>query len=133
MLRQHSNFLLTCKQDSHTTLYKWVADFSRNGAVTTVVRTRRVGKTYFSDTYRLVNQAPLRDSDDALMVNWCELVTTSHDGAVVFRNAWATSHQVTEDNVVQLADAGRARWKIENETAGMSLDVFIKEAKLSFG
>jgi len=115
VLRQQSNFLLTCKPDSHTTLYEWVADFSRNGIVTTVVRTRRVGKKHFTDTYRFVNQVPLRNSDDALMVNWCELVTTAHDGVVVFRKAWATSHRVTADNVVQLADAGRARWKIENE------------------
>lgn len=115
VLRQQSNFLLTCKPDSHTTLYEWVADFSRNGIVTTVVQTRRVGKKHFTDTYRFVNQVPLRDSDDALMVNWCELVTTAHDDVVVFRNAWATSHRVTADNVVQLADAGRARWKIENE------------------
>ena len=115
VLRQSSDFLLTCKPDSLPTLYEWGADFSRNGTVTSVVRTRRVGKKLFSDTYRFVNQVPLRDSDDALMVNWCELVTTAHDGAVSFRNAWATSHRVTEDNVVQLADAGRARWKIENE------------------
>ncbi len=115
VLRQQSNFLLTCKPDSHTTLYEWVADFSRNGIVTTVVQTRRVGKKHFTDTYRFVNQVPLRDSDDALMVNWCELVTTAHDDVVVFRNAWATSHRVTAANVVQLADAGRARWKIENE------------------
>jgi len=115
VLSQQSSFLFTCKPDSHTTLYEWVADFARHGAVTVVVRSRHVGKKRFTDTYRFVNQVPLRDSDDALMVNWCELVTTAHDGAVLFRNAWATSHRVTEDNVALLADAGRARWKIENE------------------
>lgn len=115
VLDQHSNFLFTCKPDSHATLYEWVADFLRNGRVTCVVRTRRVGKKFFTDTYRYVNQVPLRDSDDALMVNWCELVTTAHDGTVVFQNAWATSHPVTDNNVAGLAEAGRARWKIENE------------------
>ena len=115
VLDQHADFLFTCKPDSHVTLYEWVADFLRNGRVTRVVRTRRVGKKFLTDTYRYVHAVPLRDSDDALMVNWCELVTTAHDGTVVFQNAWATSHLVTDDNVAALADAGRARWKIENE------------------
>lgn len=115
VLEQHANFLWTCKPDSHTTLYEWVADFSRNGGVTSVVQSRRMGKKSFTDTYRYVNQVPLRNSDDALMVNWCELVTTDAEGDVVFRNAWATSHRITADNVAALAAAGRARWKIENE------------------
>lgn len=115
VLGQQANFLFTCKPESHATLYHWVADFSRIGGVTTVVRARRMGKKPFTDTYRYVNQVPLRNSDDALMVNWCELVTTDADGDVVFHNAWATSHRITDDNVAALAAAGRARWKIENE------------------
>ena len=115
VLGQHANFFFTCKPESHSTLYEWVADFARNGCVPTVVRNRRMGKKPFTDTYRYVNQVPLRNSDDALMVNWCELVTTDAEGEVVFRNAWATSHRITDDNVAALAAAGRARWKIENE------------------
>lgn len=115
VLGQHADFLFTCKPDSHATLYEWVTDLSRHGGVTTVVKTRRTGKKVFTDTWRYVNQVPLRNSDDALMVNWCELLTTDADGKVVFRNAWATSHDITADNVVELTAAGRARWKIENE------------------
>ena len=115
VLGQHANFLFTCKPESHATLYEWVTDFARQGGVITVVRSRRIGKKSFSDTYRYVNQVPLRNSDDALMVNWCELITTDAEDNVVFRNAWATSHRITDDNVAALAVAGRARWKIENE------------------
>ena len=115
VLALHAHFLFTCKPESHATLYEWVADLSRLGSVTTVVRTRRTGKKVFTDTWHYVNQVPLRNSDDALMVNWCELVTTDADGKVLFRNAWATSHRITDDNVAELATAGRARWKIENE------------------
>jgi hypothetical protein len=115
VLEQHANFLFTCKPESHATLYEWVADFARNGDVMTVPQPRRIGKKLFTDTYRYVNQVPLRNSDDALMVNWCELVTTDANGDVLFRNAWATSHQISADNVAVLAAAGRARWKIENE------------------
>jgi hypothetical protein len=72
--------------------------------VTTAPLSRRIGKK-FSDTCRTVNQAPLRNGDDALVVNWCELVTTDAEGKVLFRNAWARSHGIAYDNVVALAAA----------------------------
>jgi hypothetical protein len=34
---------------------------------------------------------------------------------VLYRNAWATSHKITANNVIEVAQAGRSRWKIENE------------------
>ena len=115
VLGQKADVLFTCKPDSHSTRYEWVADFAHCAKVMTAVHYRRTGKKQFTDTYRYVNQVPLRNSDDALMVNWFELVTTAPDGTVLFNTAWATSHRVTIENVVSLAAAGRARWKIENE------------------
>lgn len=115
VLAQQANFLFTCKPESHATLYEWVGDFARNDQLATVIQARRVGKKHFTDTYRYVNQVPLRNSDDAVLANWCELVTTNAAGDIVFRNAWATSHTITDHNVALLAAAGRARWKIENE------------------
>jgi hypothetical protein len=114
-LAQGFAFLFTCKPDSHDALYEWVADFERNGNLKILTRIRWTGKRRLTDSYRYVNQAPLRDTDDALMVNWLELTTTDQDGKVVYRNAWATSHRITDANVEALAEAGRARWKIENE------------------
>jgi hypothetical protein len=35
---------------------------------------------------------------------------------VTYHNSWVTDIQGSSDNVVQLVKAGRARWKIENET-----------------
>ena len=115
VLSQHANFLLTCKPDSHATLYEWVADLARHGEVTRVVHPRRIGKKQVTETYRFVNQVPLRNTDDALRVNGFDLVTTAQDGSVLFNNAWATSLRVTVENVASFAAAGRARWKIENE------------------
>jgi len=66
------------------------------------VQPRRTGKKQFTETCRLVNQIPLRNSDDALMVNGFELVTTAQDHTMPFINARATSHRVTKDNVADL-------------------------------
>ena len=57
----------------------------------------------------------MRDSDDALLVNWCELVTTNDSDKVIYKNAFVTDHLITEKNIIDVIKAGRARWKIENE------------------
>jgi hypothetical protein len=115
VLAQGVHFLFVCLPDSHSTLYEWVADFARNEEVPTFVKTRWDGRRHLTDTYRYLNHLPLRNTDDALLVGWCELTTTDPSGKILYRNAWATSHPVTADNVVELVKAGRSRWKIENE------------------
>lgn len=109
------SFLFVCKPDSHKTLYEWVDELDRLKSVQTVVVKRRRGKKTEIDTYRFVNQVPLRDGEDALMVNWCELKTTTPDGKVVYHNAFATNHEINKENVIEIVAAGRTRWKIENE------------------
>ena len=113
--REGLNFILVCKPDSHKTLYEWVAGLAATGDLQTLTIKRRQGKRRYTDSYRFVNQVPLRDGDDALKVNWCELTTTRDDDKVVYRNAFATNHTITAANVAEVVRAGRARWKVENE------------------
>ena len=114
-IREGLNFILVCKPDSHKTLYEWVAGLAATGDVQTLEVNRRVGKHRYTDTYRFVEQVPLRDGEDALDVNWCELTTTRDDGKVVYKNAFATNHRITAANVADIVRDGRARWKVENE------------------
>jgi hypothetical protein len=66
--------------------------------------------------YRFANQVPLRNGNDALLVNWLELVIVHEKtGEILYRNSFVTNHTVTTTNVIQLAEVGRTRWKIENE------------------
>jgi hypothetical protein len=115
VLAQHSHFLFVCLPQSHATLYEWLADFERQGPLPTLVATRWTGTQRLTDTSRYFQHLPLRDSADALYVDWCELTTTDAAGRVLYRNSWATSHTVTADTVVAIVAAGRSRWKIENE------------------
>jgi hypothetical protein len=110
-----AHFLFTCKPESHATTYEWVDELRRMEQLQTVTVARRSGTKKFTDTYRYAADLPLRNGADALLVNWCELVTTDADGKATYRCAWATSHRIDAGNVVALAAAGRARWKIENE------------------
>jgi hypothetical protein len=97
------------------TLYEWVASLAATSDVRTLEVKRRKGKHRYTDTYRFVNQLPLRDGEQALDVNWCELTTTRDDGKLVYKNAFATNHPITEANVADIVRDGRARWKVENE------------------
>lgn len=109
------DFILVCQPDSHPVTYEWVADLQRTGAVGTVTQTRWTGKRREMDNYRYAAAVPLRDADDALMVNWCELTTTDTDGKVLYCNAFATPLALNGGNVAEVVAAGRGRWKIENE------------------
>jgi len=106
---------LVCKPDSHKILYEWVAELEAINEIETLVVTRWTGRRKEIDTYRFVNGLPLRDGEDALIVNWCELTTTRQDGTIIYRNSFATNHEITRENVKELVQAGRTRWKIENE------------------
>ena len=58
----------------------------------------------------------MRAEAPALSVNWCELtVTRISDGKVLYRNSWVTNHHLTGQLVIEVAAAGRCRWKTENE------------------
>jgi len=59
---------------------------------------------------------PIRDGEDALKVNWLELSIKNAEGEVTYRNSFVTDLPVNAHTVADLASAGRARWKIENET-----------------
>ena len=109
------SFVLVCKPDSHSTLYEWVQGLEATGGVQTRTVTRRRGKQVETDTYRFVNRVPLRDGKDALEVNWCELTTRDANGEVIYKNAFATNYEITHENVLEIVQAGRARWKVENE------------------
>lgn len=115
LLAQGFDFILVCKPDSHATLYEGLEDLQRIGAVRTLTRTRWTGRQRETDTYRYAPALPLRDSDEALTVQWCELTTTDATGKVVYRNAFATDLTVHDDTVESIIAAGRCRWKIENE------------------
>ena len=76
------------------------------------------------DTYRYAQAIPLRDGDDALWVNWCELLTTDASGKVLDHNAVATSLALDAQNVVAVVEAGRSRWKIESAPQAHRREVY---------
>jgi hypothetical protein len=110
------NFIFTCLPSSHSSLYECLDYFENNGDVQHLTTKHRKGKSIEIYSYRFVNQIPLREQEPSLLVNWCELtVRNSVDNSEVYRNAFVTNHALNIDNVAEVVEAGRCRWKTENE------------------
>ncbi len=111
------HFLFTCKPASHSTLQQWVEGLEPGRQLHTLkLRVKGKSNRWEYHLYRWAKAVPLTDSDDALQVNWCELTITDGQGGVCYRNSFITDWEINAQNVAGLVVAGRARWKIENES-----------------
>ena len=111
------NFLLVCKPDSHVALYEQVAFLSKLDLVEEVRLRHWNGRYAEIRHYRFVIGVPLRRGEEALQVNWSEIIITREDnGKQTYHNTFITNHQLTPDNIFPMVRDGRARWKSENET-----------------
>ena len=117
LLNNQMHFIMTCKTDSHTTLYEEVELLTRvEDAVKTMTIRHWNGRYKEVQTYRWAEKVPLRRGDDVLDVNWCEATMIRQDtGKQTYHSAWITSHPVSEKTVPEIVAAGRAHWKVENE------------------
>lgn len=116
VLEHRFQFIATCKPGSNKTLYEWI-ETARQGKDTTIVEQRRIikGKSVIY-RYEYLNNVPLRDTKDALKVNFisfCEIDPKT--GKVLHRFEYVTSLTVKDGNVEEFILAGRKRWKVENE------------------
>jgi len=106
------NFILTCKPSSHRTITEYLYGAKLEEHRETVVKR---GK-HTTTVYHWLADVPLRDSADALKVNWFSVEMFDAKGKRTYHNSFVTDLPVMAGNVAELAACGRARWKIENET-----------------
>ena len=110
-------FIFVAKPDSHTKLYEWLAYSAQINAIEQLQLRRWTGRCHEILTYHWMSGTPLTGSLDPVLVNGFELtVTLETSGKVSYHNTWVTNHPIQSKNIQQLADAGRTRWKNENES-----------------
>jgi hypothetical protein len=115
-LLKNYNFIFVCRETSHKTLYEWLEFLDKNDEVKILAKPEWNGRENLIYHYRYVNGVPLKDGDDSLQVNWCELmVINQKTQKVTYHNSWITNHQINDNNLENIVKAGRSRWKIENE------------------
>jgi hypothetical protein len=109
-------FIFVCKPDSHTGLYEWIGFLEQTHSLEKVTQRHWNGKHGESWQYRFAQQVPLRNGEEALLINWLELIIAHETtGEILYQNSFVTNHAITAANVITLAQLGRTRWKIENE------------------
>ena len=116
-LEKDYNFIFVCRETSHKTLYEWLEFFEKTGEVQTIKNPEWNGRKELVYRYRYTNKIPLKDGDDSLQVNWCEVtIINQKTEEITYKNSFITNHQINDDNVEKIVKAGRSRWKIENES-----------------
>jgi hypothetical protein len=115
ILEQGWHFIFVCKPQSHQTIAEHVEGLSRLGKVSQLETSQWNGRERRYYHYRYLNNVPLRDDEQTLEINWCELTIRNEQDDLLYQNSFATSHLISADNVSDIITAGRARWKIENE------------------
>lgn len=103
----HVEYLIGVKPGDHAYLFDWI----QAAEGTEVVQTR--GNT--QHCFRFYQGVPLNDEHEDYRVNVLDYWEKKPTGKKQ-HFSWVTRLSINEKNVYELMRAGRARWKIENET-----------------
>lgn len=113
LMRHDLRFILGAKEGDHRALFDEVDMASTRGEVMEFGG-HQPDNLRVEEHYRFVNGVPLNKSHPDLLVNVLEFWETKDEKTTKF--SWVTDIEITEENVREIMLAGRARWKIENET-----------------
>ena len=109
------DFIFRVKEGSHKTLFSYL-DGVTWPTKRVVKKTPGRKQPNLIYQYRIAEQLPIRDGNDALNVNYVELqIRRVGDRKPTQSFRFITSLDVTKANAAEIVAAGRARWKIENE------------------
>lgn len=112
ILRHNMHFILGAKEGDHAFLFEYVLQAEKDGRVTMHEHLDKVGVRH---RFRFLNEVPLNESNQDLLVNFLEYWEIHPDGRQQ-HFSWVTDFRLREENVRAIMRGGRARWKIENET-----------------
>lgn len=116
IVEKGQSFILVCKETSHKVLYKQIETFKLANSHKTLVKSRIHNGKKQTLTYNFINGLLLTGSNvDNVEVNWCELVIRDLDGKQLHCFSFVTDFKITLNNVEEIVEGGRTRWKIENE------------------
>jgi hypothetical protein len=106
------SFILVAKPADHKNIFQWVQELRQMGETQSLTFTDFKNRVHH---YEWVNDLPINANPKSDLVSFFEYRLVV-DGKITYRNSWVTDFEVTAENVIELVKAGRARWKIENET-----------------
>ena len=116
-LNQGYNFIFVAKPSSHKYLYSLLDYLEKNKDLRTgIIKKYEQGKQRLY-RYRYANHLPIRESEPCLIVNWYEVeIFDKTKNKVIYKNSFITNHELNDENILKMFNAGRTRWKVENES-----------------
>lgn len=106
------SFILGCKADDHLALFETMADLDEMGGSVTLI----VNEGAITKKFKFANDLALNESHSDLRVNFLEYWETNHKSGKKLHFSWVTDKPLSKQSVNGVMLAGRARWRIENET-----------------
>lgn len=105
------SFIIGVKPDGNKALFEWV-----DGLPVDEIQCYEIHENGITHRFRFVNKAPLNDTHYELEVNFIEYWQLDKNNNITHHFSWVTDIFLTQENVFKIMQAGRSRWKIENET-----------------
>ena len=103
------HYLFVAKPGDHKYLTEWLKAYN---SLPSMEYIDDKGRTHI---YTWQNKVPLHGGENAIEVNWFQYQLKNEKGKITYTNSWVTDIEITARNVKAMTDAGRCRWKIENE------------------
>jgi len=109
LLKQYNmHFILVCQEADHRYLIDWVNNADEVDAPTLEIKDGKIARKY-----KYMNDVPLNSSSKTT-INVLRYWETKNNQTSKW--IWVTDLKIKNDNVKQIMQGGRARWRIENET-----------------
>jgi len=116
MEKYNLHYILGVKHGDHKFLFNYVENAVRDGH-TLEFKVKDNNDPDITHRFRILNDVPLNQSNQDLLVNFIEYWEYSEKaGKVTYHNSWVTDFSLSKKNAYTIMRGGRARWKIENET-----------------
>jgi hypothetical protein len=114
-LKKHNlRFILGAKPGDHESLFANLKQAAEDGTATEM-NFLDPDDRKIMHFFRFLNRVSLNKSNPDLLINVLEYWQIDKDEKIT-KFSWVTDIPITEKNVFRLMQAGRARWKVENET-----------------
>lgn len=109
ILQAQYHYLIGVKPDSHKALFKQVDSRGQSNEY-------RFEEKHITHAFYWQNNLPLCSSQSHIRVNFLRYQQRDQKGTLLKEFTWISDLALHKGNVLTLANAGRSRWKIENET-----------------
>ena len=112
VLLNKMSFIFVAKETSHKFMYEEISALRKLKAVNRLEKRDVNGDLKI---FEWCENVPLT-SEMSCYVNWFSCRILDKNGEQKYYNAWVSNILPKKDNIEELSNSGRAKWKVENET-----------------